>query len=58
MDDERKELYLRGVHDAFVMEIPVVCSEVYSDTEPVVRAARSSRTHDGHHDDARPRVAL
>ena len=41
MADERKELYMKGIHDAFIMEIPVVCSEVYSDTEPVVRAARS-----------------
>ena len=41
MADEHKELYMKGIHDAFIMEIPVVCSEAYSDTEPVVRAARS-----------------
>ena len=29
-----------GMNEAFVMEIPMLCSEAYSDTEPVVRAAR------------------
>ena len=30
----------RATHEAFVMEIPLLCSEIYSDTEPVVHAAR------------------
>ena len=40
MADEHKQLYMKGIHEAFVMEIPIVCSEVFSDTEPVVRAAQ------------------
>ena len=35
-EEKSRILPSRGVHDAFVMGIPVVCSEVCSNTEPVV----------------------
>ena len=32
--------YAKGMQDVFVMEVPTICTEIYSDTEPVTRMAR------------------
>ena len=32
--------YAKGMQDVFVVEVPTICAEIYSDAEPVTRVAR------------------